>query len=301
MNIPLDNVSDILETPNHYLHKIVTYDYSGSQELSNEIDFLKYFRGPYLVMTQNTDWIKRDIAKKIDPDLNIMIQMANILKYANSNNARVFHLKELVRNAILNIPSDYPYRDAFINRCYLVLEDIKNKQYEEKLLESAVINYSPIVPYQGVIRKPGDESSITCLFDDGKEPINILLISDFFKKYKTRKEIVNNVIRELLAVNIIPILLYKYSESSHFFDCIDEYNIRISPECLFYNPKFATEQAHQYFLTVFLAYAFDEIYYEKLANNLFNSYNIIMDIKKGKIINVEKAIENLSAITILND
>jgi len=298
MSSLIERFDDVFQYPYYYFNKLITFNRkNASDEEIDKMDCLKFLYGPYLVMTNDASKFDRNGLLKMDQDITMMINMSNILKCINSH-PRVYQLKNVIRNAICNIDQNSPYKEIFSKKCLHILDNLRDIQYNEKLLESSLVNYSPIVPYSQVIRKPGDESVSykTCV---QYKSVNITPIIDYFHKYKTREDLINNVIRPLLITNIVDILKYNSYNNNPFFVSKPQNVVQIEPTILTYNPNECTEETYRYFVIVYLTYAFIPNEYNNIADRLSELIEIFTDLKEGKVVNVERAVECMSSLTTI--
>jgi hypothetical protein len=320
--------TDILNNPIYYLHKILTDNKSpvdtttlSATYAGGKNEFIKYEYGPYLLMTNNIPSTLKISDIKNDYELCAMVHMASIIKSINRKD-RIFHIKNIIHDAIINIPDEYKYKDILKDKYFDIINSIRGIQKEEKLLESAMINCSPIVPYCGTIRKPGDESTNELLIP---RDVNISFLIDTFRTYHTLNDIINNVLNKLLIENITDIIVnydscvkirnnsekndFVYSGKTvkipNFFSLpefkYDTVSNIMGWDMLTYIPANSNGMAELYYALTYLVYKFDESEYPTVLKYLEDKYNLILNINGNMPINVEAAIECFGALTPISD
>lgn len=263
----LSTFEDIKTYPNHYF-----YELSNTKENS----FTLFMYGPYAANYHancNESYPNKSVLAYQNDLFRLMNEIALLNKFA-SVNVPIKSAKEVCLDIInRNHKIPYTYSSNVINIAKNIISTIHDNQYKDKILESAILNYSPIVQYCGTIVKPEMEHQF--------EINNLINTSGMEDK-----------IIDILVKNIVPIIL-----NSESFINIDSMirNIQIHKEVTIpygYLDTINTDDIVKiYFKLVFLKYiAFNRefIFPKDELMKLTTEYNKITNCKR---INVEEAIE----------
>ena len=137
---------EVKQHPLHYIHHL----------LEENDPFLMLAYGPYLIMCNAVESNSR-----IHPILRFMIDVGDILKTASAKTLTFHKVKEQlirIRKRITSCP--YEYSDIILQLIDQMMKTIRDIQYKSNSLESAILNYAPIVPYNGHLTKPGMEYQV---------------------------------------------------------------------------------------------------------------------------------------------
>lgn len=265
-----------------------------SEMLQNPLDnFLLYQYGPYLLMNTDysnviTDNEKPNLYYK-NPALAFMIDISEVIKTLHSNdtigNVKENLLNILTRSQSMHNQDSEIYLQKKKEIIFDIIKKIQDYQYENKTLESALLNYSPIVPYSGIIKKPEMTTP---------ELINL------------EYEIIDNLIKKYLRDNIIEIMLHNED-----FISVDDYaseyllrenesvNSTISYDILnMYNNKDITSEVRTYFSLVYLRYAIPKENFYNVINELIKINTVHNKIIKGEEVDMMEAVETFSKLSL---
>lgn len=291
---------EVIANQQHYLFKLMSQDEERSE--------LLFSYGPFLVMNNDISKVIDNVFYEDHPIMKMLMDGASITKVGMNDSLTIGEAKTLITNILQKLPDNNMYADSIQQLAVETLLQIKNVQYKGKLLESAMLDYSPIVPYQAVIVKPGMDQAIP--------PINNL---DLLQQIIHQLEVadVNNTIYDyldtLLITNLHEILL-----NTHLIYGIDELqdpNINNNNDDLFIPDGIVTllqnlisasssniiDYAEIYYILSYFVWNFNKIQLNKIGINLNGIVDNINDINHGNRIDVNAAMESFSHIKISND
>lgn len=264
--------------PKHYMTELV---YNQCTNF-----FLLYQYGPYLIMNTDTRNLRDERDRlKIDyfhtPILRFMLDIGTLVKIKRGI---VANMKGDIEGVINQLPlDDYGYAKITRKIANDMLKELRRYQYEHKVLEGAMIDYCPIVPYSGTIVKP----------EMTQNPLDII----------TNHSITDNDINKYLETYIVeimqnPTLFLSIDTHPEQFDLKEgEYKQKLSPDIL----KLCEEEnnpVRTYFLMVYLKYCIPQEEYATTIESLFNLNDIYNKIVKGEMVNVSEAIAQLTDIDL---
>lgn len=270
---PLFYLSDMLENPSN--------------------SFLLYQYGPYLLMreSEKSKILANDIKLLYvkNPIIAFMIDMTEILKSVNSKDT-IGNVKEQILNVILRLPhhlDEYTSKTKEIG--YEIIKNIQDIQYNNKTLESAILNYSPIVPYSGTIKK--SDIQTTDLIELNYNELDFL-------------------IKSYLKDNIIDILLHKEDfisvdtyNSDYMLKENESINIDLSYDImkLYQDNSSIPKSVKIYFTLVYLRYVIPEDKFHDALKTLIKINTTYNKIIKGEEVNVMEAVETFSKLSLPPD
>jgi hypothetical protein len=297
LNISSD---EIKKYPYVYMENIIS---SNNKEASESL-VCNYV--PYLFTEYDTDNLNNSVSYDKEPLSKFIFDMSRIHKFFKSNNT-VSDSKKFILDILKNTPNDDNLKEYSIvikNTCENILKNIKTYQYENKLLESALVNFSPIVPYSGTIKQPNlTESTIT-----NKQNENIKPIVELLNK---PDQDIKGFIKSTLINNIFDILT-----NSNKFIKNDNYDIQYNVKnndtdnllpsdiisLLLSNTKYDVSVI--YFILSYIYYSFKREDYP----NLINKLSVLDDTIKNILtfdnkVSVETAVEAFSIFSLpsIND
>lgn len=264
MNTELYPFSDIESCPNHYIYKLCTME---------ENSFLLFEYGPYLArnfashLTDTLPIVKNDL-------LALLINIGRIISIVESKKSigdMKIELCDVIKTA-----NRYKYSDKIITCATKFLNIIRDEQYKSKSLESAMLNYSPIVPYMGTIVKPGAEMHSSEYFFDKYIDFSKLdkVIEDMFIEYADVIVLndnlfigVDSIIKAGNASEIVPVDILK--------------NITTCDMGI----------ATIYFSLVYLRFVTKEENYTEKLNQLFKINKLSNNLINGETIDIKEAVE----------
>lgn len=248
---------EIKETPLHYINQLIENGKMNS--------YVLFMYGPYLAVNNSLTFIERSESIK-SPLLKIIAAFALYDHFVNDKVTAAV-MKSNIRSIIKNFGSNDP---SDIIRSYgeALIEDIRKYQYENNVLESAMLNYAPIVPYKGTLVKPG------------MEDYKLNNIS-----YEKLGECIENLLRKYPMAIIHQANLF-INDRKDFAN----YLIRLS--------KSEGEEliARTYFALVFLKYTEDKNTYSSRMNEILNLNSIYNKIHNGEKIDMKGAMETFESL-----
>lgn len=238
------------------------------QNPNNMEDGIFYQFAPYLVMHTNS----------IDAHLTEAINVKSILWVDILYKAKIFLIVSCndytiskIKSLLMSIRKDILYSDmklpSVIEYIDSSIAGIRKYQYENNQMESALVNYSAIVPYTQVVRKPGLETPV---FSENK----IL----------SQKELISNINREITKNSLLDKMREIFNRSiSDIFMKNHQFIYNIDD---FFSSILSTnkDEAHTYFILTYWYNKFDIISTSKVINlndtirALFTSNNIACDM-----------------------
>ena len=266
-----------------------------SDMLQNPSDsFLMYQYGPYMLMNTNYSKIltrnKTSILYYKNPIVAFMVDVSDMVKAVHLN-IPIKDIKEIILNVITSLPN--PTND-FFERCaiktkdigFRIIKDIQEIQYENNSLESAMLNYSPIVPYSGTIKK-----------ENIKAPELVEL------KYET----LDTLIKDYLIENITEIMLHNedfISVDKHDSEYMLRENETIASDLSYDIIKSYNDQENvnpsvkTYFSLVYLRYAIPKEKIQDAIQTLIKINTTYNKLIKGEEVNVMEAVETFSKLSL---
>lgn len=275
---------DILNHPHHYISELV----------NNVCDsFLLYQYGPYLAVNY-PDIISK--YKRFEFKNELFLFMSDLATIFNiSENKPEMKYTKKVLTDLIQICRTRPYQ--FSNKvCEIaigIIEEVRNYQMKSKSLESAILNYSPIVGYMGKLVDPGLSTETKRLPDSNFDK----LISDLYG-FDTSDENLLKKIKELFIKD--PLTIIKYNEVFLNIDYIitldtERQNHNVPSDII---PFLAIKNnnARLYFILVYLRYLINQSSRHGVINKIENISSVYNKTHTGDVINIKKALESFSCI-----
>ena len=266
-----------------------------SDMIQNPSDsFLMYQYGPYLLM--NTDYFKIIINDEINslyyknPCLAFMIEISEIIKCIHSIDT-IGNIKENILNILTRCQTVQSQdSEIYLQKKKEIVFDIVNKiqehQYDTKSLESALLNYSPIVPYSGTITQ--SEIQAPELIELTHDTLDIL-------------------IKNYLKDNIIEIMLHNedfISVDNHDSEYMLKENESVTSDLSYdiinsyNNQENMNPSVKTYFSLVYLRYAIPKEKFQDAIQTLIKINTTYNKISKGEVVNVKEAVETFSKLSL---
>lgn len=123
------------------------------EQLLTDTSPAKYLYGPYIVMNSDLSMYKLTWGH---PILKMFLDIAMLIKYMNNKYTHA-NLKTLIINYLTvnrSFESNCWQAKTTCDAYQQILSSIKDYQYENKLLESAMTSYAPIIDYSGMCKMP---------------------------------------------------------------------------------------------------------------------------------------------------
>lgn len=128
--------------------------------MNEENSFLLFMYGPYIANHMPdcyTDYPDKNSLIFKNDLFRLMYEVALLNKICINDS--IEHAKEICLTIInRNIDNPYGYSEKTTGIAKGMINTIRFKQYENKTLESAILNYAPIVQYSGTLVKPEMET-----------------------------------------------------------------------------------------------------------------------------------------------
>jgi len=261
-------------------------------ESSNSFVLLQY--GPYLVLNKidyfysNLPSIKNDILK-------LMVYVGKLIDICEERKP-IGNIKKEIVSVVKSIENfKYKHRVHEIGTDFIA--NIQKEQLKNKILESAILNFAPIVLYSGTLKPPETTASDYNTITQSYEP-------DFSE--------LDRLIEEYVFDNIVGIM--KMPEAFINIDYLSEIgrnsNIGNIPMDFIHlhhemtaGLNIASESEKiikMYFVLVYLRYVVRSDGWRDFFNDVFKINNIYNKISKGERINLPVAMEALSKVSPSN-
>ena len=150
-----------------YFSDINVSEYKTDKSVLNSIPKrIIYAFGPLMVVKKSF----KDIVKLLlirFPELSLMKYAANIMEATKDKSCG--EIKTSLRSVVAESAStlkDSNFVNIIQNKVKAVIESIRKYQYENKVLENAIINSAPIVPYAGEMKKQWNEAAYGEITDE---------------------------------------------------------------------------------------------------------------------------------------
>lgn len=294
------DIGDISHYSDAYLHRLLLNE---DKEYCRSL-FYQY--GPYLIMNcKNIDQCKRDCNYDRDYPLRFIIDIVDMLRILNSKSNY-----KTVKAELLKKVSECQANDDYNKNFTVVMKDIlqdaisrlRTYQYENYLLESAIVNYSPIMPYENNLHKPALSRLSTNMYSASFTIEEEKKIDNAFSILKIGDE---NKIIESLDKFIMEYGIDIVNNSFSFIDTRDyskQYQLptegNLSSDLFdLYKSKNILNPHNQYYLLAYLTFNFDKEEYRSLytiITKLKYSVNEIMDTKNTPLSTVMESLSELS-------
>lgn len=247
---------EIEESPIHYINKLVDTPHPS---------YLLFNYGPYLATKHPNEFIKR-LYNIENVYTKIIVAFALFDHFVNNQNSKTCDVKNNIRLVIKTLSNQDD--QSYIIKTYgeTLINQIRDYQYKNNVLESAILNYSPIIQYSQSIIKP-DMEDIT--YDK-----------------------VNEFIRSVIIENPMSII----HNSSLFLSYEDDitkyiYNLQKS-----YGEELL---ARIYFLYVHLSYTENKQSFHEKVKEILKLNIIYNKIHNGERIDIERSIKTFESLLTL--
>ena len=252
------SIIDIDSHQNHYLNKLVLEPDSNTPIL--------YFYGPYLTYHYNDKIVQllsnhKNNIKGWNPVFRLFCEVSSLIR--NMEKAQeISSCKKFILETIKRC-QDYPfdYTSLVVEIANDYMTKIRENQFENKILESAILDFSPIVQYCGTLTRP-----------DMKKEMDVSL-DNIINKCILDKDILSKVIKESNMVFNIPYVLDMILESYR-----------------------KMEVASLYYVTVYIHYYVPKDKQNEIISKIKEVSNMYDEISSGRIIDVSKAMESIIEI-----
>jgi len=269
--------SEIAKYPNHYITELIH---------NPGPSFLLYQYGPYLIMHNDMTKYRKDsefdkfLSYEKNPLFRFMLDIGTLVKISNQT-PRV--MKEQMMEVVNALPKEENEYSAIVMKTVRgMLKELRNYQYENHVLESALINYAPIVPYSQTIVKPEMEHSTT-------RSIKYEITDDKINKY------LKSHIIEIMQNPKLFLSIDKDNASYMLKDHESDFKLPSDILTLCENKK---NPVSMYFLMVYLKYCVEKEDYAATVESLINLNNSYNKMVKGEMVNIQDIVAQLSEIAL---
>ena len=296
MSIPS---SEILKHPYTYIENIIFKKDIDTRTLES----VTYNYAPFLLAENNTESLSNSISYDKNSEVKFLFDISKLYKFFNNKEYQISDSKKFILDILRALPTNSEfnsYTSIIKNICNNSLSNIKNYQYENKLLESALVNFSPIVPYSGIIKQPNMSESTMSNLDIDRQNSNIDNILHILNKPNSE---IKDFIKNTLINNPFDII----SNSNKFIkndNYNKEYNIKDDDNVpdnllpsdiislLLSNSKYDISTI--YFIITYIYYSFKKEQYPDVISKLTLLKNTMSDICTFKNTSVQTAMESMS-------
>lgn len=261
-----------------------------------DYSFLLYQYGPYLV-SNKLEWFHRRLPYIKNDILKLMIYTKQLHSACGLMNTPIKVVKQSIIS-IMKSTKSFIYEKKVYDIGSELLSIIQQKQVEDKATESAMLNYSPIVQYQGNFIRPAEFTKQYDSIIHKMEPnlseldhlIENFLVDSIFHVMKNPEAFINLNHNQFLGSEISWLLLpmdivhihHEISDTS----TTEEYK-QVPSDII----------AKMYFTLIYLRYIVKTSEWRNFFDDLFKINNIYNKISKGERINIPVAMESLSKIS----
>ena len=268
--------------------------------------FVLYQYAPYLVANK-VEWFTNTLNWINNPYLKLLVYTQRLIEACGS--FLNFTIKEAKQN-ILSIMDDAnrettsTFGEKFKKKvCEIgndLIDIIRKKQSEDKSLESAMLNYSPIVQYQGRFLKPAEfAEKYTFLIQKQEPDFSELdqLIKDLFFDYVFY--IAKNPEAFIPIDHMNPLFLNTEVSGLGYPMALINIHHEISIISKSKNCRMSESEffAKVYFALVYLRFVVKSTEWRSFLDDLFKINNIYNKISNGERINIPVAMETLSSVS----
>ena len=248
--------NDIINYPEIYLKKLIDENNSN----------LLYQYGPYLIMNvNNIERYSKYVTFINKPELKTLIELANLYNRLNGDHT-VSDIKKYLTKKMIDVSSmEYNHYTDYLKGVYKEnLDKLKEIQYSDKLLESALINYAPIVTYSKIIKKPGMEDDISDINKTNTDMIKYInsVLSTPDKVFEKITHLFNIDPFQLL-INHDKTIPFNKSE-----DKICKYNHKLIELVRLGNKNIVKPWIVSYYILVYIYFNFPRECYDDIINTL---------------------------------
>ena len=261
--------------------------------------FLLYQYGPYLI-SNKLEWFHRKLPYIKNDILKLMIYVGQLRSACSLLDVPIKIVKQSIIS-IMKSTKSFTYEKEIYEIGTELLCIIQKKQVENKATESAMLNYSPIVQYQGGFVKPAEFTKQYDSIIHKTEPnfseldhlIDNFLIDSIFHIMRNPEAFINvdhnSFLNSEAAWLSIPMDAVNIHHEISIISTSEEYK-RVSSDNI----------AKMYFTLVYLRYIIKTSEWRNFFDDLFKINNIYNKISKGERINIPIAMESLSKISPSN-
>ena len=214
----LISFKEIKKYPYTYIENII------SQKFENNLNPTLLQYGPYLAMRYDIEKYNEYISYVQNGIVKMLFDIADIIKFFNIPNRTVSDSKKFLINKLRSLPVNSEvslYTSSVKLLCEKFIENLRSYQYENKLMESSMLNYSPIVPYSRIIKQPNLTESFSN-HDSNNDNVNLNRVISILKK---SNEEIEEFIKSVFISNTNELLINcdKFIKPDSY---VKEYNIK---------------------------------------------------------------------------
>lgn len=262
----IPSLSEIKAYPMHYLHELAS---------ESRYNATLYQYGPYLTYRYNDKALSllldnENNIRAWNPIFRLFCEVSSLLQCMNVTQS-ISDCKAFILQTIKRCQTDlFPHSSFVINIANDYMKKLRENQFENKMMESAILNFAPIVQYTGVLRKPEVEEFINTGNISEDIPLEDMIRSCIFDKDILPKIILNCDIVHKLHQNTTE-------------------NIDIPEEIVSaYQEK---DAAKLYYVLVYLRYSVSKEKQSEILSKIKGISDVYDNLISGNVINVEKAME----------
>lgn len=251
---------EIKNSPLHYINKLI--------DINDENKFILFNYGPYLAM-EHPDMFLNRIEKIRGRNLKTIVAFALFEHILKEENTPVSEIKKGIRSVINHLAKTNDQDDIIKKYGENLIESIRDYQYKNNVLESAMLEYAPIVQY-------------------AKTPIvKPEMTTNYFKNIKY--EDLDGVFETILRNNTLDIIR-NYNLFISDRKEVPNYLVKLS------NSTGSERVARNYFVNVFFRYTENENTYPLRVQEVLNLNSIYNKLNNGERIDVKSAVKTFESL-----
>lgn len=251
---------EIKSSPLHYIMKLI--------DMNDENKFILFNYGPYLAM-EHPDMFLNRIEKIRGRNLRTIVAFALFEHILKEEKTPVSEIKKGIRSVINHLAKPNDQDDTIKDYGENLIESIRDYQYKNNVLESAMLGYAPIVQYaKAPVVKPE-------------------MTTDYFKNVKY--DDLDEVFEKILHDNTLDIIRNYNLFISDRKD-VPNYLVKLS------NSTGSERIARNYFVNIFFRYTENANTYSLRVQEVFNLNSIYNKLHNGERIDVKSAVKTFESL-----
>lgn len=294
-------IGDISRYTSAYTHELL---------LNEDKDYCRslfYQYGPYLISNyMHIDACVKECKYDRDYPLRFIIDIVDMIRILNSKEKY-----KTVKAKLLKKVSECEANDEYNKNFTIIMKDIlqdtiskiRTHQYDNYLLESAMMNYSPIVPYENILHKPAlsrlsTNEYVPCFTKEEEKKLD-----EAFSVLESNNEIkVKERLDKFIMEYGIDIVNNNYSfintkDYSNQYQLPTEGNLSSDLFDLF-KSKNILNPHNQYYLLAYLAFNFNKEDYNSLYNVITKLKYTVNEIADTINTPLSSVLESLSVLSL---
>lgn len=253
------------------------YYYLTKMLQEKENTFLTFYYGPYLIYHTDIELLHK--IPRCDVKNELILYFIDIVKLISFKYYESYKsYKEYIVKKIKDLKENpYRYSDTVISFASKILEELKKKQMEEKILESAMLSCSPIVPYQNTLKYPELSEEVysnkikNISYSEIESELEKILLENLLNIFEHEEYIINTNMQNVIHLKKSPEIFFKDETVS-----IVEY----------------------YYHLIYMRYAYSEDNYQEGCEQLIKLNMTHNKLHKGERIDVSHVLETFNELSL---